>query len=51
MFICYNAIKLGWRAGYKPLIGLDECFLKGITKGQILVAVEKDAMEKIFPIV
>ena len=33
MFICFDACKKGWRAGCRPLIGLDGCFLKGICKG------------------
>ena len=50
IFICYSALKSGWKAGCRPLIGLDGSFLKGIVKGQVLVAVGKDAMDQIYPI-
>ena len=50
MFICFDACKKGWRAGCRPLIGLDGCFLKGICKGQLLAAVGVDAEGQMFPI-
>lgn len=48
MFICFDALKRGWKAGCKPFIGLDGCFLKGIVKGQVFVAVGKDAQDQIY---
>ena len=50
MFICFEALKKGWKAGCRPLIGLDGSFLKGHVKGEIFVAVGKDASNQIFPI-
>ncbi|XP_060189316.1 uncharacterized protein LOC132618265 [Lycium barbarum] len=29
MYICFNALKLGWKSGLRPLIGVDGTFLKG----------------------
>ena len=42
--------RVGWLAGCRPIIGIDDCFLKGVCKGQLLVAVGKDADEQMFPI-
>ena len=50
MFICFDALKKGWKEGCRPLIGLDGSFLKGHVKGEVLVAVGKDASNQIFPI-
>ncbi|KAG5623242.1 hypothetical protein H5410_008460, partial [Solanum commersonii] len=37
MYICFNALKLGWKEGLRPFIGLDGTFLKGQCKGQLLL--------------
>lgn len=50
MFICFEAIKYGWKAGCRPLIGLDGCFLKGVCKGHVLSAVGLDGNDKMVPI-
>ena len=50
MFICFGALRKGWMAGCRPIIGLDGCLLKGVCKGQLLVAVGKDVDEQMFPI-
>ena len=50
MFICFDACNKGWRAGYRPLIGLDGCFLKGICKGKLLTAIDVDAEGQMLPI-
>ena len=39
MFICFDACKKGWRAGCRPLIGVDGYFLKRICKGQLLTTI------------
>ncbi|KAG5601267.1 hypothetical protein H5410_032637, partial [Solanum commersonii] len=36
MYICFNALKLGWKEGLRPFIGLDGTFLKGQCNGQLL---------------
>ncbi|XP_048228242.1 uncharacterized protein LOC125369516 [Ricinus communis] len=50
MFLCFDALKRNWKAGCRPIIGLDGCFLKGVTKGQILTAVGKDGDDQMVPI-
>ena len=50
MYIRYNAQKVGFLGGCKPIIGLDGCHLKGRFKGQILFAIVKDANDNIFPV-
>ena len=43
LYICLDACKKGFKAGCRPLIGLDGCFLKGYYGGQLLTAVAMDA--------
>ncbi|KAI9083656.1 hypothetical protein K1719_034357 [Acacia pycnantha] len=43
MYICLDACKKGFKAGCRPFIGLDGCFLKGYYGGQILSAVGEGA--------
>ncbi|KAL0005837.1 hypothetical protein SO802_013398 [Lithocarpus litseifolius] len=50
LYICLQATKEGFKAGCRPLIGLDGCFLKGNQKGQILSAVGRDANDNMYPI-
>ena len=50
MFICFDALKRGWKGGCRPLIGLDGCFLKGVCKGQLLTAIGLDGMDQMYPI-
>lgn len=50
MYICLSAIKEGFIAGCRKLIGLDRCFLKGLMKGQLLVSVGRDGNNQMFPI-
>ncbi|XP_070049516.1 uncharacterized protein [Nicotiana tomentosiformis] len=49
-YVCFYAMKKGWSEGCRRIIGLDGCFLKGICKGQLLVAVSKNGNNHIFPI-
>ncbi|XP_060178268.1 uncharacterized protein LOC132608224 [Lycium barbarum] len=48
--LCFDALKKCFLGGCRKCIGLDGCFLKGITKGQLLAAVAKDANNQMFPI-
>lgn len=50
IYICLTSIKEGFLAGCRRLIGLDGCFLKGIMKGQLLVAVGKDGNNQMYPV-
>ncbi|XP_017635007.1 uncharacterized protein LOC108477073 [Gossypium arboreum] len=49
-YVCFDALKRGWKAGCRPLIGLDGCFLKGLFKSEFLTAVGRDANNQMFPI-
>ena len=50
MYIRYNAQKVGFLGGCKPIIGLDGCHLKGRFGGQILAATARDTNDNIFPV-
>ncbi|XP_019248524.1 PREDICTED: uncharacterized protein LOC109227781 [Nicotiana attenuata] len=50
IYVCLHAMKRGWLEGWRRIIGLDGCFLKGVCKGQLLVAVSKDGNNQMFPI-
>ncbi|MBA0704831.1 hypothetical protein Golax_017062 [Gossypium laxum] len=49
-YLCFDALKRGRKAGCRPLIGLDGCFLKGSFKSKCLIAVGRDTNNQIFPI-
>ncbi|GJS16985.1 hypothetical protein Tco_0411457 [Tanacetum coccineum] len=44
------AMKDGWTAGCRKVIGLDGCFLKGTINGELLTAMGRDANNQMFPI-
>ena len=52
MYIRYNAQKVGFLGGCKPIIRLDGCHLKGRFggEGEILAATVRDANDNIFPV-
>ena len=50
-YVCLEACKLGFKAGCRPLIGLDGCFLKGYYGGQLLSVVGQDGNNQIYVIV
>ncbi|XP_039145936.1 uncharacterized protein LOC120283315 [Dioscorea cayenensis subsp. rotundata] len=50
MYICLAAVKEGFISGWRNLIALDGCFLKGVVKGQILVAIGRDGNNQMYPI-
>jgi len=50
MFVCLDACKQGFKAGCRPLIGLDGCFLKGYYGGKLLSAVGQDGNNQIYVI-
>nr|KAJ0213062.1 hypothetical protein LSAT_V11C400179330 [Lactuca sativa] len=41
-YVCFKAIKDGWIRGFRRVIGLDGCFLKGQCKGELLTAIGRD---------
>ncbi|KAK4278441.1 hypothetical protein QN277_016286 [Acacia crassicarpa] len=50
MYICFNASKVGWKEGCRPLIGVDGTFLKGKSKGILLTAVRVDGNDSLYPL-
>lgn len=48
-YICLQALKNGFQHR-RHIIGLDDCFLKGSTKGQLLVTIRKDVNNGMYPI-
>ncbi|CAI9298269.1 unnamed protein product [Lactuca saligna] len=50
MYLCFKAIKEGWKIGCRRVIGLDGSFLKGTCKGELLTAIGRDANNQVYPI-
>ncbi|XVF59285.1 hypothetical protein PTKIN_Ptkin07bG0263300 [Pterospermum kingtungense] len=50
MYMCFDALKRGFRKGCRPIIGVDGCFLKGPTQGELLTAVGRDGNNQMYPI-
>jgi len=49
-YVCFHALKTGWKNGCRRVIGLDGCFLKGQIKGELLSAIGRDANNQVYPI-
>ncbi|KAF3623834.1 putative enzymatic polyprotein-like [Capsicum annuum] len=49
-YVCFHALKKTLFGGARRLIGLDDCFLKGVCKGQLLVAICRDKNNQILSI-
>ena len=49
-YVCFDALRKGWKEGSSKIIGLDGCFLKGIYKGELFCAVGRDTNNGIYPI-
>ncbi|KAK8556865.1 hypothetical protein V6N12_003256 [Hibiscus sabdariffa] len=50
LYVCFSALKEGFKKYCRPVISLDECFLKSPFKGEILSVVGRDSNNQIFPI-
>ena len=50
IYICLGALKHGFKAGKRDLLGLDGAFMKGPFPGQILSAVGIDSNNGIYPL-
>jgi hypothetical protein len=50
IYICLDACKKGFSAGCRRVIGLDGCFFKGQTNGELLCAIGRDANNQMYPI-
>ena len=48
--MCFHALKEGFKAGCRKVIGMDGCFLKGQCKGQLLCAISKDGNNQMYPL-
>lgn len=47
MFGCFQN---GFKAGCRKVVGLDGCFFKGATNGELLCALGRDANNQMYPI-
>ena len=50
IYVCIGALKKGFKAGLKDLLGLDGCFMKGQYPGKLLTAVGIDANHGTYPL-
>ncbi|GJX77259.1 transposase, MuDR [Tanacetum coccineum] len=50
IYVCLGALKDGFRASGRQLLGLDGAFMKGNYPGQLLTAVSVDANNGIYPV-
>ena len=50
LHICLAALKMGWKEGCRPILGLDGFFIKGFHKGQLLTAIRVDSNNQIYPV-
>lgn len=50
LYLCFAALKNGWKSGCRPLLGLDGCFLKSVCGGQLLSAVGRDGNNCMYPV-
>lgn len=50
IYICLEALKVGWKARCRKVICLDGCHLKGVQKGQLLAVVGVDGNNGMYPI-
>ncbi|XP_010431263.1 PREDICTED: uncharacterized protein LOC104715567 [Camelina sativa] len=48
-YVCFDALRRTWKKSCRPLIRVDGCFLKEKIKGQLLVALGRDADNVIYP--
>jgi hypothetical protein len=49
-YVCFKALKEGFKAGCRKVIGLDGCFFKGVVKGELLCAIARDANNQMYPV-
>jgi hypothetical protein len=49
-YVCFQALKQGFKAGCKQVIGLDGCFFKGAVKGELLCAIGRDVNNQMYPV-
>ncbi|KAK1646211.1 hypothetical protein QYE76_064016 [Lolium multiflorum] len=49
-YVCFDALKKGFMAGCRKVIGLDGCFFKGVNNGELLCALGRDANNQMYPL-
>ncbi|XP_019087453.1 PREDICTED: uncharacterized protein LOC104728174 [Camelina sativa] len=49
-YVCFARIKKTWCQYSLPIFGIDGCFLKYYTKGQLLAAVGRDSNNQMYPL-
>ncbi|KAE8676203.1 hypothetical protein F3Y22_tig00111621pilonHSYRG00303 [Hibiscus syriacus] len=49
-YVCFDAMKRGWKEWCRPIIGVDGCFRKGPFKGILLSAVGRYDSDQMYPI-
>ncbi|XP_045088448.1 uncharacterized protein [Aegilops tauschii subsp. strangulata] len=49
-YVCFNAMKQGFKAGCRKVIGLYDCFFKGACQGELLDAIARDANNQMYPV-
>ncbi|MBA0786722.1 hypothetical protein Gotri_028029 [Gossypium trilobum] len=47
-YVCFEALKRGWKEGCRPVLGLDGYFLKGPFKGKLLAVVGRDGNNQMY---
>lgn len=50
-YVCVASLRDHWAGTCRPIIGLDDTFLKAAVKGVLLTAVGHDANNLIYPVV
>ncbi|XP_075478799.1 uncharacterized protein LOC142519649 [Primulina tabacum] len=50
LYVCFSACKQGFKESCRPVVGVDGCFLKTNSGGQLLTVVDLDLNNNIFPI-
>lgn len=49
LYVCFEGVQKGWKAGCRKVICIDACFLKTFLGGQLMVAVGRDANDQMYP--
>nr|KAJ0203638.1 hypothetical protein LSAT_V11C500254590 [Lactuca sativa] len=49
-YVCIKGVVDGWLDGYRKVIGVDGCFLKGVCRGELLSTMGRDANNNIYPL-
>jgi hypothetical protein len=50
LYVSLATMKVGFLEGYRPIIGVDGCFLKGPFKGQLLSTIGRDGNNNMYQI-